>query len=198
MSSEAREWLPTSYPDYRRIPAEQLREFTRVDPLGSWLAIGFDIAVIAAAVALSVMVLPAWTYPLAVVVIGARQQGLIVLIHEASHRKLFRNARLNDVVGEVVLSWPFFISMYSYRANHFAHHRHLNTEYDPDWTRYLGPAAEGRRDWRYGRSHREVIVPLLKDLVGLGTLGQLKRVVRLAKPRNHDPRRLGEELEGPA
>ncbi len=45
----------------------------------------------------------AWTNPLsfiiAVIVIGGRQLGLVILMHDAAHRALFKNTRLNDTLG---------------------------------------------------------------------------------------------------
>jgi fatty acid desaturase len=148
-----------------------------------------DILIIAVTITAAILWLPWWCYPLIVILIGSRQQALIVLMHEAAHRKLFRSPRWNDFVGEVILAWPLFISMFSYRANHCAHHRHMNTGLDPDWVRYLSPEADEQQNWTYNRTRVQVLWPLLKDLIGLGSLAQFKRVVRLAKPRNHDPRR---------
>jgi fatty acid desaturase len=185
------DWLPTTFADYPRIPSRALAPLMRVRSATSAGAIVLDLVLIAGAIAAAVWMLPWWCYPLVALVVGARQQAMIVLMHEAAHRKLFRNPAVNDSVGEVVLAWPFFVSMFSYRANHFAHHRHLNTELDPDWVRYLGLNAEERKNWQYQRTLWQVVRPLAADLVGLGVVRQVKRVVRLARPRNHDPRRAG-------
>jgi len=180
---------------YRRLPWEQLRDLCRIDGSHSTLAISADILIIGCAIAGAILWLPWWCYPAVLVVLGSRQQGLIVLMHEAAHGKLFRNRRWNDFTGEVILAWPLFISMFSYRANHCAHHRHMNTELDPDWVRYLTPEADERQNWTYSRTQAQVLWPLLKDLLGFGTLSQIKRVIRLAKPRNHDPRRNSPEAD---
>ena len=42
---------------------------------------------------------------------------------------------MNDWVSEVLLAWPVMATVRSYRRNHFAHHRYLNTPDDPDWAR---------------------------------------------------------------
>ena len=40
------------------------------------------------------------TLPIAVMIIGARQLGLAILMHEAAHGGLHANQKLNDFVGE--------------------------------------------------------------------------------------------------
>ena len=195
LAADLPDWLPCSLSDYRRLDDVQIRGWQRIDSWASLRAICFDWLVIAATIWAAAHFARVWLYPLAIVVIGARQQGLIVLMHEASHRKLFRRAGWNDFAGEVLLAWPFFFSMFSYRANHMAHHHHLNTELDPDWVRYLTGDAEERQAWEYGRSLRAVLLPLLTDLVGWGAAAQVRRVLRLARPRNHDPRRAGPEAD---
>jgi fatty acid desaturase len=193
--TDSREWQPPPMEGYHRLSPEVLRPLQQIDDLRSAAAVAFDLLVIALTIAAAKLVLPLWCYPLCVLVIGARQQGMIVLLHEASHRKLFSNRRVNDFVGEVLISWPLFISMISYRANHFAHHRFMNTELDPDWMRYLSPAAEEAESWRYERSRWQVLRPLLLDFLGFGMLAQIKRAIRLSRPRNHDPRRSGPEAD---
>src|SRR5438046_470763 len=74
----------------------ELRELCAMRDWRSWLSIAIDWAVIGAALAL----VGRWPHPLTVVValflIGGRQLGLAVLMHEAAHRTLFRDRRWND------------------------------------------------------------------------------------------------------
>ncbi len=75
---------------------EELRFFTeRSDLRGAWI-VAFNwlsIAAIFAAVAI-------WTNPLtivlAILLLGGRQMGLAVLMHEAGHKTLFRSQALNE------------------------------------------------------------------------------------------------------
>jgi fatty acid desaturase len=104
-------------------------------------------------------------YVLTVAFIGARQHALIVLTHEAAHYRLFRNRVLNDWVGELFTAWPFVVvSMQAYRRNHLPHHRHINTELDPDWMRKQTP------DWVFPTSRGQLFKALLLDAVGIGFL----------------------------
>jgi fatty acid desaturase len=72
------------------------------------------------------------TFVLAVMVIGARQLGLAILMHDAAHGLLFRNRRLNEGVATWLCAAPVFTSLQLYRPYHLAHHRHTQQAEDPD------------------------------------------------------------------
>ncbi len=84
-----------------------------------WLVIG-------AAMAVGVM----WpiTIPLAVMLIGNRQLGLFILMHDAAHGALHANRRVNDFVGK----WFCGTDLHAYRAYHLQHHRFVQQTDDPD------------------------------------------------------------------
>ncbi|HTD02493.1 fatty acid desaturase family protein [Undibacterium sp.] len=84
-----------------------------------WLAIG---------VAMVVGALWPWTIPVAVLVIGTRQLGLFILMHDAAHAGLHRNRKVNDWVG----TWLCSSSMGAYRPYHLQHHRYVQQSEDPD------------------------------------------------------------------
>jgi fatty acid desaturase len=72
------------------------------------------------------------TFVLAVMVIGTRQLGLAILMHDAAHGVLFANRRLNEWVGTWICAAPIFSSFALYRPYHLAHHRHTQQAEDPD------------------------------------------------------------------
>jgi fatty acid desaturase len=118
-----------------------------------------------------------WLYPLTVMFIGARQHGLLVLAHDAAHYRLCKNRALNDWLGEILLAWPFIVlSMRAYRSNHFPHHRHLNTDRDPDWVR------KQTEEWRFPKTKLGLAWLLLSYASGLGFLRFLATAIRLRKP----------------
>lgn len=83
------------------------------------------------------MALFAWwpnplTFVLAIMVIGTRQLGLAILMHDAAHNVLFANRRLNEWVGTWLCAAPIFTSLQLYRPYHLAHHRHTQQPDDPD------------------------------------------------------------------
>jgi len=87
-------------------------------------------------IALAMAFFIAWPNPLsfviAVVVIGGRQLGLAILMHDAAHRALFKNTQLNDTLGAFLCGWPVGASLALYRPYHLSHHRHTQQKDDPD------------------------------------------------------------------
>lgn len=94
-------------------------------------------AVIIGAMALYV----AWPSPvtlaLAIALIGARQLGLMVLMHEAAHWRLASRPRLNTEVARWLCAYPVGVDIRAYRRRHHLHHRQTRQADDPD----LGLAA---------------------------------------------------------
>ena len=72
-------------------------------------------------------------YLAAMLVIGTRQQVLLVLVHEAIHNLLFSHRWINDAVSDLFVAFPVAVSTHLYRYSHFRHHRHTNTTQDPDF-----------------------------------------------------------------
>ena len=84
-----------------------------------WLVIGGAIAI---------GVIWPITIPLAVMLIGNRQLGLFILMHDAAHGALHANRRVNDFVGK----WFCGTDLHAYRAYHLQHHRFVQQTDDPD------------------------------------------------------------------
>ncbi|MDE4174452.1 fatty acid desaturase family protein [Phaeobacter sp. PT47_59] len=74
----------------------------------------------------------ALTFVLAIMVIGSRQLGLAILMHEAAHNALFKTRRLNEVAGDWLCGRPILADLAAYRHYHLTHHRFTQTEKDPD------------------------------------------------------------------
>ncbi len=87
-------------------------------------------ALIAAAMALGIW-LP-WLIPLSIMIIGARQLGLAILMHEASHGGLHRDQKLNDFIGEWLCAAPTGARLADYRPYHLGHHKFTQQPEDPD------------------------------------------------------------------
>lgn len=83
-------------------------------------------AVILAAGAMAVV----WpiTIPLAVMIIGARQLGLAILMHDAAHGALHPNLKVNDWVGNHLTTGDLM----AYRPYHLGHHKYAQQAEDPD------------------------------------------------------------------
>jgi len=98
---------------------------------GAWLVLhAWSVVALA-------MVLFAWwpnplTLVLGVMVVGGRQLGLAILMHDAAHGLLFRRRRVNDWVGRWLCGAPVVASMDLYRPYHLTHHRLTQQPDDPD------------------------------------------------------------------
>ncbi|MGI9424579.1 MAG: fatty acid desaturase family protein [Hyphomicrobiaceae bacterium] len=72
------------------------------------------------------------TFLLAAAIIGGRQLGLSVLMHDGAHGLLFKNAALNNAVSQWLLAWPVAADMPTYRKYHLKHHARTQQDDDPD------------------------------------------------------------------
>jgi len=109
---------------------------------------GFNWALIIAAFAMAIALPNPVTIPLAVLLLGGRQLGLAILMHDCAHRAFFRTRWLNDFVGHWLCAVPVKARLYDYRAVHLRHHRHAGTPADPDLVfvdKYPVPADSLRR-----------------------------------------------------
>jgi len=103
----------------------------RSDAMGLWLLI-HCWGTIALAITLFAWVPNPLTFILAVVVIGSRQLGLAILMHEAAHNALFKTRSWNDRAGEWLCGRPILAELAAYRHYHLTHHRFTQTDKDPD------------------------------------------------------------------
>jgi len=119
------------------ISREELAELTRFEDWKSWRTLAFNWGVVFA----SFWMVAVWPNPLTIVLalllIGARQLGFAVVMHEASHHSLLKDRKLNDWVGNWLAAYPVWSDHEPYRPYHLAHHAHTGTPKDPD----LGLAA---------------------------------------------------------
>ena len=81
-------------------------------------------------------------WALAFVLMGRAHAQFAALMHEAAHRMLFRNRRVNDWVGRWLLGFPSFTPIDLYRRGHMAHHRDEFGPEEPDIPLYRGYPIE--------------------------------------------------------
>jgi len=129
--------------------------------LGNWLMIAMLFALVAA-----------YTNPLtilvAMVLIGGRQLGLSVLMHDAGHHTLFATPRLNDVVGQWLCAAPVFSDLPSYARGHLEHHRKAGSRDDPDLVNYAAYPIPGE-------SFKRKVIRDLTGQTGMKLLGYIFR-----------------------
>ena len=73
-----------------------------------------------------------WLIPLAIPIVGARQLGLAVIMHEAAHGGLSTNRRVNDFAGHWLAGAPIGAHLGNYRGYHLSHHKYAQQPEDPD------------------------------------------------------------------
>ena len=106
--------------------AEEWRALTARSSWKGLLLVTHCWAVIGAAMAMGFI----WpiTIPLAVLVIGTRQLGLFVLMHDGAHAIMHKNRKVNDWVA----TWLCSGTLRQYRPYHLQHHRFVQQSEDPD------------------------------------------------------------------
>lgn len=117
---------------HERFSRDEMNALLAVNDLRGAFSVAINWVGVAAAMALVAY----WPNPpsvvLAIFVIGGRQLGFAVLMHEASHRTLFRSKRLNDWVGNWLCAYPVWSDLHTYRPYHLQHHAKNWTQEDPD------------------------------------------------------------------
>ena len=70
--------------------------------------------------------------PLAIALVGSRQLGLSILMHEAAHGLLHPNRKINNFTGQWLTGAATGSDLHSYRTYHLTHHRFTQQPEDPD------------------------------------------------------------------
>jgi fatty acid desaturase len=110
-------------------------------------------------------------------VVGTRQLGLAILMHEAAHGGLHRNKAVNEWIGQWLCAVPVGADLKSYRAYHLQHHKFTQQVEDPDLS--LSAPFPITRD-SYTRK-------AIRDLTGQTFVKQrLPLFLSLFKPRDRD------------
>lgn len=152
--------------ELRRIPDAR----NAVTVVASWTQV-----VLTAGLALVVAHPAAWV--VAFVLMGAAHARMAILMHEAAHKLLFSDKRVNDLVGRWLVSYPALVPMEYYRRSHFAHHREEFGPDEPDLNLYRGypitRASLKRKLWRdlrgtSGRKNLSSLVLAVRKEQGYG------------------------------
>ncbi|MGI9606730.1 MAG: fatty acid desaturase family protein [Acidimicrobiales bacterium] len=123
-------------PDGRPRP-EFRAELRRIQDMRNVLTV-LSVLAVPIAVVWAVMAVDRWwAVPPAIAAMGIVQNRLYILHHEAAHRLLFSNRRINDVIGVNILGWlAFGTGTHHYRRGHANHHRDEFGPNEPDFLLY--------------------------------------------------------------
>ncbi|MGB8858700.1 MAG: fatty acid desaturase [Ilumatobacteraceae bacterium] len=128
------------------------------------------------AVLWATVALTPWIWPVTFVLMGRTFAQFLSLMHDAAHRLLFSDKRVNDFVGRWLLGYPSLTNIDGYRRVHAAHHREEFGPDEPDLALYAGypisPASFRRK--------------LVRDATG--RTGMKLMAQFLAAARSTDPR----------
>jgi fatty acid desaturase len=72
------------------------------------------------------------TFVLAVAIIGSRQLGLAILMHDGAHGCLAKSEKLNLLLSQWFCAYPVFAETIAYRRYHLQHHARTQQDDDPD------------------------------------------------------------------
>jgi len=122
--------LPLTAGDVLTLP--ELRHFQRVSGWRGAALVAHAWVTIAAAMIAYALWPSILTLVAAVAVVGGRQFGLVVLMHEATHWRLFPRPKANDRVARWLCALPIGAELSSYRRRHHLHHRYVRQPQDPD------------------------------------------------------------------
>ena len=111
---------------------EEVAELRALNDVRAWGSILLNWGIIGASFAL----VAAWPNPLSILLalflIGGRQLGMAILMHDAAHRVLLKNRFWNDWVGNWLCAYPVWNDVHPYRIYHLQHHAKTWTAEDPD------------------------------------------------------------------
>lgn len=108
---------------------DELRRVPNLRNVGNGIAVWLQSFGV---VALAIWIDHPLAYALAFLLMGRAFALLAILGHEAAHRLLFSNRRVNDLVGRWLLAYPAFVPLDLYRRVHMAHHREEFGPAEPD------------------------------------------------------------------
>lgn len=168
-------------PDGRPRP-EFRAELRRIPDLRNAVAVVLTLLAPIAVVWGAVTVDRWYGYVAAFALMGTIFPRMFILHHEAAHRLLFSNRRINDLVGEKVLGWiPFGDGGNLYRLVHTQHHRDEFGPKEPDlalYARYPVSQASLRRKLTRDASGVSGWKNLKPALKGLFRSGYRRRALR--------------------
>lgn len=94
-----------------------------------------------------------------------------VQCHEASHKLLFNNKKINDRYFNYILGFFCFHDVDTYRLTHRNHHDHLHSDKDPDLRTYTEHA-----------NHKSFLNLILLDMLGITAF---KKIFEIIETRNY-------------
>ncbi|MEH6758027.1 MAG: fatty acid desaturase [Parasphingorhabdus sp.] len=128
---------------------------------GPWLIVHAWI-IILAAIAFALWAAHPLIWIVAIILVGSRQLGLAILMHDGAHGLLHPNRKVNNFLGQWASGIFTGSDLQAYRAYHLMHHRYTQQPEDPDL----------RLSQPFPTSKASMVRKVLRDLTGLTFLKQ--------------------------
>jgi fatty acid desaturase len=115
----------------------QFKELGRLSPARSAFELALTWLQIVAIIAVYAAWPSWWAFCAAFLLVGARQYGLLILLHDASHTLVHPVRRVNDAIALWLIAAPCGSSYFNSRRLHLLHHQNLGKGVvDPDFFYY--------------------------------------------------------------
>lgn len=147
---------------------EEMARVTRRNNWYAWRIVLFDWSVIIGSFWFMANYPNPLTILLGVCLLGARQLGLGVIVHETGHRTFFSSNKVNDLVGNWLAGYWVFSNKEAYMNVHLEHHRQAGSDADPDLGNYKD----------YPVTHTSFKRKVLRDLTGQLGWRRIKSIYR--------------------
>ena len=120
-------------PSWRKVLSrEELDSLLEIQNWRGWFSLGLNWAIVFASFSLVAWAPNPATIFAALILIGGRQLGMAVIMHEAAHHTMFTNRKLNDLACNWLAAYPVWAEVAPYRSYHLLHHGNTGTDKDPD------------------------------------------------------------------
>jgi len=146
-----------------------VKSLSQVSDLRAALAIAREWLTIAAAIGAAIYFDAWWSYLPAIFIVAARQHALGIVMHDATHYRLFSSRRANDLISDWFCAFPCGLSTLGYREDHLAHHLATNTAGDPYYV-----LMENNTVWQWPKTKIAAVRHLLAETFGWNTLRNMK------------------------
>lgn len=161
--------LPTDRLTATGMPVPEIRaELRKIDDLRNAGQVVLAWAQALVTIGVAVWLHHPLAYLAAIVLMGPAHARFAIIGHEAAHKLLFTNKRVNDVVGRWLVAYPAFVPLEAYRRSHFAHHKEEFGPNEPDMGLYVG----------YPISRASLRRKLVRDAVGISGWKNLRPLLK--------------------
>lgn len=111
---------------------EEIKQLNKRSNARAFWEIAYNWLWIVAAFAMVYFFPNVFTIVLAAFVMGGKQLGCAIIMHDAGHHSLFTSKKLNEFFGQWFGAFPIFMNVHAYAQYHLEHHLFTGLEKDPD------------------------------------------------------------------